>query len=185
MKFTKVWADIASENVLLKTVVAGLIIATVMIAFALTTFALKEPIVIERGCESQVVKSASAERSEDEVDRFLKTALVQRFEPKVALDQNYFVPGEIKNKDNEIKELSSRGVSQKVIISGMTIQNDQIQVDADRILKVGEAKTILDFPLSVKIARVERSVTNPYGLKIIEIKKIVEKEGTDAKQLKK
>lgn len=181
MKFTEAWAGVAQVNVILKFTVIGLVLANVVTAFALTTFALKQPLVFERGDVTKNIKPSESAATKEEVEKFVGIALSQRFDSDSALDENNFVNGEIKNRDKETKEMDSRGMKQKIIINGMEVSNEAITVDADRIIKVGEVKTILPFPLTVKIASVDRTPRNPYGLKIAEVTKIEKKDGDNAK----
>lgn len=181
MKFTEAWASVAQENVVLKFTVAGLVVANAMTAFALTTFALKKPLVVERGNHTKAVKLGDAFASEAEVDQFVRTALIQRFDSKESIDENYFVIGEIKNRHSEIKEMNSRNMEQKIIVNQVSVGEEKLTVNADRIIKVGEVKTILSFPLNIKIASVDRTDNNPYGLKIAEITRIETKDGKNEK----
>lgn len=181
MKFTEAWAGVAQENVVLKFTVAGLIIANAMTAFALTTFALKKPLIIERGHQTNTVKLSDDAPTKAEVDQFVRSALAQRFDSNASMDENLFVLGEIKNRQAEIKEMSSKNIEQKVIVNDVAVANEAVTVDADRIIKVGEVKTILPFPLNLKIVTVDRGAHNPHGLKVAEVKKIEPKEGKNEK----
>lgn len=181
MKFTEAWAGVAQENVVLKFTVAGLIIANAMTAFAVTTFALKKPLVIARGELTKTVKLSDDAPTEAEVDQFVRTALIQRFDSNASIDENLFVLGETKNRQSELKEMASRNMDQKIIVNQVTVADKAVTVDADRIIKVGEVKTILPFPLKVKIVSVDRSAHNPYGLKVSEVTKIEPKEGKNEK----
>lgn len=181
MKFTEAWAGVAQENVVLKFTVAGLIIANAMTAFALTTFALKKPLVIERGHQTNTVKLSDDAPTKAEVDQFVRLALTQRFDSDASMDENLFVLGEIKNRQSEIREMVSKNIDQKIIVSNVVVSNETVSVDADRIIKVGEVKTILPFPLNVKIVTVDRGAHNPHGLKVAEVTKIEPKEGKNEK----
>ena len=181
MKFTEAWANVAQENVVLKFTVAGLVIANAMTAFALTTFALKKPLVIERDGKTKVANLGDAVASESEVDRFVRETLIQRFNSDASIDENLFVPGEIKNRATEMKEMQSRNMEQRVVVNQLSISEEEVTVNADRIIKVGEVKTILPFPLTIKIASVDRSNYNPYGLKIAEITRVEPMEAKNEK----
>ncbi len=181
MNFTEAWAGVAQENIVLKFTVAGLIAANAMLAFALTTFALKKPLVFERGDRTRTVKLEDAGASELEVLQFVKTALLQRFDSNMSIDENLFVIGEIKNRQSEIKEMNSRNIEQKIIVNQVTVTDESAIVNADRIIKIGQVKTILPFLLNVKIVAVDRSSHNPYGLKVSEITKIETKGGNNEK----
>lgn len=181
MRFTEAWAGVAQENVVLKFTVAGLVLTNVVTAFVLTTFALKQPLVIERGESTKSVKLSDSSATIEEIEKFIRQALSQRFDSDEPIDENLFVSGEVKNRLAEAKEMGSRNIKQRVIVNAVNVSSDAIMVDADRIIMAGEVKTILPFPLRVMIAAIDRSDTNPYGLKIAEITKIEKKEGVNAK----
>lgn len=181
MKFTEAWAGVAQVNVVLKFTVVGLVVANVITAFALTTFALKQPLIFERGEATKSVKLTNPAATKEEVEKFVRIALSQRFDSGASLDENLFVAGEIKNRDSESKELDSRNMNQKIIVNRMDVSKESVTVEADRIIKVGEVKTILPFPLTLKIAAVDRTVSNPYGLKVAEVSQIEKKDRDDAK----
>ncbi len=181
MRFTEAWAGVAQENVVLKFTVAGLVLTNVVTAFVLTTFALKQPLVIERGDFTKSVKLSDSSPTKEEIEIFIRQALSQRFDSDKAIDENFFVAGEVKNRLGEAKEMGSRNIKQRVIVNAVNISNDVITVDADRIIMAGEVKTILPFSLRVILAAVDRSATNPYGLKVSEITKVETKEGANAK----
>lgn len=181
MRFTEAWAGVAQVNVVLKFTVVGLVVTNVITAFALTTFALKQPLIFERGESTKSVKLANPAATKEEVEKFVRVALAQRFDTESSVDENIFVNGEIKNREAEAKEMNSRNMMQKIIVNRMDVSNESVTVGADRIIKVGEVKTILPFPLTVKIAAVDRTINNPYGLKVVEVTKIENKDGNDGK----
>jgi hypothetical protein len=181
MRFTKAWADVASENLVLKFVIVGLIGATVSLAFALTTYALKEPLLIERSKITKILRPVSAEHTETDITGFLKMTLSQRFHQSEEINENYFAKGEVLNKAKELKEMDSKGVDQKILVNHIEISEGVAEVDADRILMLGNIKSIMPFPLTVKIASVDRSKLNPYGLKTVEVTRVKKKEDKNEK----
>jgi hypothetical protein len=179
MKFIQAWADIAHENVVLKFCVAALSLTNVVTAFALTNFALKKPLVVERSDVTQILTLSDGTATTAEVEQFLRLALSQRFDTAQALDENWFVAGEVQNRQSEAKEMASRQIRQKVLINKVDVTPGGVTVEADRILEVGTVKTILPFPLLVKMASVDRSPANPYGLKIVAVTNLEKKEVED------
>jgi hypothetical protein len=75
--------------------------------------------------------------------------------------------------------MASRQIRQKVLINKVDVTPGGVTVEADRILEVGTVKTILPFPLLVKMASVDRSPANPYGLKIVAVTNLEKKEVED------
>jgi len=181
VRFTKAWADVASENLVLKFAIVGLVGATISLAFGLTTYALKEPLLIERGKITKILNPVSSDHTETEIIGFLKMSLPQRFHQTEVINENYFAKGEVLNKAKELKEMESKGVDQKILVNHIEIREGVAEVDADRILMLGTIKSIMPFPLTVKIASVERSKLNPYGLKTVEVTRVKKKEDKNEK----
>jgi len=83
---------------------------------------------------------------------------------------------EISAKNTEQKELSSRSIDQVVIFRGAVIQGDQATVQLDRIIGVGNVKSVFTFHILVTLASSTRSNDNPYGLKAIRFQEVKAEE---------
>ncbi len=100
MKWTVAWAEIASQNVLLKMVTFILGSTTVVLAVALVQVALKDPIVVERSCISKTLLKASTERTESETKSFVEEALAQRFN-----SDGILIPGWLSSFEENFRKL--------------------------------------------------------------------------------
>ena len=176
MKFQNAWVNIAHENLTLKLVLFSM----GFISLGSTGIAiydhLKDPLVIDRGCVSRVVKTSESTRDENEVKSFIKEAVSERFDTGVNPTELYMSEEEISAKNTEQKELSSRSIDQVVTFRNAVIQGDQATVQLDRIIGVGNVKSVFTFHILVTLASSTRSNDNPYGLKAIRFQEVKAEE---------
>lgn len=167
-RFSTAWAEIARENNWLKIVVFALVTTTLGLAMVTLRLALKPPIVIERSCLTRAISPTSAEHTPEEVESFLRAALSQRFDSDARLNGDLLSLSEMKSRDSEQAELARRQMKQRVLLNGMTRSADSILVDTDRILSVAGLRSAFVFALNLKLEATHRSVSNPYGLVLVE-----------------
>lgn len=169
MRFTTAWAGTIAQNFNLRIAVAVLGTCSVFFSIATVRLALKEPLIIERKCVSRAITPADVKRSTGEIDAFVREALSRRFDAKAADVSLYLSAAELAGRQREQDELSRKGVNQKIIVNGTTIEGDTVTVDADRILVIGKVRSILPFPLTLSLSSRERTRANPYGLTLQKV----------------
>lgn len=174
MKFTVAWARVASENSILKSVILCLSILCLFFGGSSLKLALKDSIVVDRGCYSKAAPVGDGKRTTTEIEAFLKEALSQRFDTQTVVRNDFLSDDEQSLRAKEQVELQNRKLSQKVVLNSATVDGGMILVDADRLISVGEVRSAFKFPLSVKIESVTRSEGNPYGL-VVSMVKTIEK----------
>jgi hypothetical protein len=172
MKFTVAWAKIASENSVLKGVILCLSTLCLFFGIASLKLAMKDPIVVERGCYSRAVPQADGKRTTAEVEAFLTEALSQRFDTQAVVRNDYLSDDEQLLRAKEQRDLQSRKLVQRVILNSATVEGGSVKVNADRLISVGEIRSVFRFPLQVKIESITRTAANPYGLIVSEVKSI-------------
>jgi hypothetical protein len=177
MRFPTAWADIASQNVTLKGVIAALSVSLITVATVAAKLGLKDPLVIERGCVSQTAKVVLAKTTDDEVKAFLKEVLPMRFTTSVQPRAAYFAPAQLKARTSEQDDLGKKGMRQTVIVNSITIRGDSVRVDTDRIIAVDKIRSAFPFPLDVSLSKTSRAEDNPYGLVLTKITPAGEKDG--------
>jgi hypothetical protein len=176
MKYTVAWAKIVSENSILKTVVLCLTGLTVFFGLSALKLALKDPIVVDRGCFSKVANVGDSKRTNLEIESFLKEALAQRFDTTAQVHDNYLATDEQFVRQKEQKDLQSRKLIQRIVLNSASVYGGEVAVDSDRLISVGDVRSAFKFPLKVKIESVSRSEGNPYGLVVTEVKAIEKEE---------
>lgn len=176
MKFTIAWARVASENSVLKAVVLCLTVLCLFFGASSLKLALKDPLVVDRGCYSKAASVADGKRTTAEIESFLKEALAQRFDTQTVVRNDFLSDDEQILRAKEQKDLQSRKLSQRVILNSATVEGGTIIVDADRLISVGDVRSAFKFPLNVKIESVTRSEGNPYGLVVSEVKTIEKRD---------
>jgi len=172
MKFTTAWAKTQSQNTILKLALLVVTGCAALFAVISAKALLKEPIIIERSCLSAVIKNSSTKHTDAEIKKFINISLPQRFDPNSTPLESMFTPTELEFKTQELKELKDRGMTQKIIVHEVKIDGNNIEVDADRLIMVANVRSAFRFPLKVQIASTQRSIDNPYGLKVIKIERV-------------
>ncbi len=176
MKYTVAWARVVSENSVLKCVILCLSALCLFFGASSLKLALKDPIVVERGCLSKIATMSDGKRTVSEIEAFLKEALAQRFDTGPSIRADFLSEGERQIREKEQKDLQGRKLSQKVLLNSINASGETVNVDADRLISIGEIRSAFRFQLMVKIESITRTEANPYGLLISEVK-LREKEG--------
>ncbi len=164
MKFSTAWAEVANQNLILKIALSSVSICALCFAVIAMKLELREPVIIERGCLSRVVKTANPQRSDDEIQEFVKIALEQRFDTDVKPRVNFVSSNEMNLRAQEQKELASRQLKQRIVVNSIQVDGSAVTVDADRLITVGNVRSALALPLKLKIESQQRDDGNPYGL---------------------
>jgi len=172
MKFAVAWAKLASENHILKFVILCMTGLLLFFGGTALSLALREPVVVDRGCFSKVATPAEGKRTPLEIEVFIKEALAQRFDSLTAVHDGFLSDEERDTREKEQKELQSRKLVQRVLLNSLSVDGGNVSIDADRLISVGDIRSAFKFPLIAKIESVTRSVGNPYGLMLMEIKTI-------------
>jgi hypothetical protein len=169
MKFTTAWANVLSQNISLKVATLFLLISSLTFALTTVKLALRNPLIIERACESKILKPQSTERSSQEIESFIKEALFMRFDTVANANDNYFSQDEQTARKTEKKELLQRNIQQRLLVNSLKTEGNQVTVDCDRLIQIGAIKSVVSVTLLVQIATDSRSEFNPYGLAITTI----------------
>lgn len=177
MKVSTAWARVASENSVLKFVVLCLTGLTLFLGFSALKLALKEPLVIDRGCFSKKATALTdGKRTQSEIEAFLKEALTQRFDSAASVRNGFISSEESGLREKEQKELDARKLSQRLVLNQVVANGNVLTIDADRLISVGDIRSAFKFPLAVKVESIARSEGNPYGLILVEAKAIEKNE---------
>lgn len=168
MKFIDAWDSIAKENKLLKLLVLGLSLVSIFLCVVILKTVTKDPLLIERGCFSKAVENSGTTVTDEEIKSFLKEALESRFS-SLAVNTALLTTKQKEIRTREQKELSSRNMRQLIFVQNVLISKDKIEVEADRMISVGEIRSAFSFSLTVKIERSDRTFDNPYGLVLSEV----------------
>jgi len=174
MKFITAWSDVLTQNQTLKIVILSLSFLVIILGFTTVAQSFKEPLLIEKGCYSEVKKSATTKHSEREIKAFVTWGLSQRFNSSDKLVASTLSYKETKKRRIELKEINHRKMKQRVIVNSIELKEGKAYVDSDRLISVGKVRSAFIFPLIVSLESVSRTIGNPYGLRIksvVEIKR--------------
>ncbi|MGE0526779.1 MAG: hypothetical protein AB7G93_00940 [Bdellovibrionales bacterium] len=170
MRFPQAWAMVAKQNSVLRVAILGVTFSALVVIMISLKFAFKDPLIIERECYSTVITASSRqEPTMEEIKGFIREAISYRFDTDANVQSDFISLDELKNRALEQEEMKRRNVRQKIIVNEVLDKDDSYEVDADRILSVGQLRSALRFPLIVKIQRTSRSPSNPYGLVLLKV----------------
>ena len=172
MKVEAVWADIASQNATLKIATICLSLAIFSTAILATYIGLKDPLVIDRACNSvvaQVANAANQRPNENELEQFLKEALAMRFSTNVEPDLNYLTVTLVKARLAEQEDYARKRISQNMVVQSVKVAGETALVEADRIVAVDKLRSAFPVTFLAKVASTKRSAANPYGLVLTSV----------------
>ncbi|PIU00992.1 MAG: hypothetical protein COT74_00325 [Bdellovibrionales bacterium CG10_big_fil_rev_8_21_14_0_10_45_34] len=176
MKFSSAWARIAALNVTLKLATVTLAAIVLVQMVILLQLALRNPIVVERGCFSRVLPARAAGVTSEEISAFINEAIPMRFDTNLVPKEGYLAISETISREKEQSALKQRQISQRVLISEAKVDGQNVQVAIDRVMSVGKVKSILPLVLKVEVQTTNRSESNPYGLILSSLSAIEDKE---------
>lgn len=176
MKFTLAWAEVTTQNQVLKYVLFVLGLATVFSLLFSIVLIFKPPIVVERGCVTEAFKVSSNQRSKGEIENFVREALLQRFDSSARVEDGYLAPPELDLRQKEQKELQGRGLDQRIIVRQVEVIDSGVTVDCDRLVSINNIRSAFPLKLKVRVESKTRTLGNPYGLILSEVKVQQDKE---------
>ena len=169
MRFPLAWAEIASQNNVLKLVIGSLSLCVIMFLIAVVQLSLRDPVIIERACYSKALTPSDTKRSDLEIKNFIRLALEERFNSKSEDGTHLLSSEESQIRLIEQKKLSDRKIEQNIVINNIDLTKKPFEVDADRLLRVGSVRSALSFALKVNLETTDRSELNPYGLVLARV----------------
>lgn len=126
---------------------------------------LKDPLIIERGCDSKIAEVQSSAQTKDEIETFIKVALSARFDSNLKSDPALYLMENLQTiRNKEQSELKNKGIDQRVIVRSVKFDQNKYLVEADRLIRIGKVRTAVPLDLVLGISSKVRSVSNPYGL---------------------
>ena len=168
MKFHASWDSLEKENHFLKAIVFVILAIAIFLCITVMAVGTKDPILIQRSCYSRMVEKSAPQPTDDEIKAFVEEAIKARFNTGWN-DALFLTTEQSAFKEKEQSQLSKQNMKQKVIVNSVTLDKDQITVDADRLISVGDIRSTFKFPLKVQLKSSSRSEGNPYGLVLSEI----------------
>jgi hypothetical protein len=174
MKFAAVWAEIANQNLLLCFVIATLCLVVITLSVISTNLAMKEPVVIERGCQTMERLPANTSQSPEEIKSYVNEVRINRFNSGVTPRIAWMAPDQARQRKIEHDELEKRRLAQKVVIETVEVNKSGIRVVGDRILSIGKIRSAFPFVMDVALETTARSGANPYGLVLTRVQPVAD-----------
>jgi hypothetical protein len=177
MKYTVAWANVLTQNTVLKGTVVALSVAVFVFTFATLKLALRSPFIIDRECYSKVATPGDNKHTAFEMEQFIKSSLEKRFNTEAQDVRAYIAEEEVQYRFKEQEDLAKKGITQKLIVNSIKVEGSTATVDSDRIMSAGKVRSALFFPLKVTLASSDRTASNPYGLTLRKVSQIQEGSG--------
>lgn len=174
MKYTVAWAQVLTQNNILKGTVIALSLAVFFFTFTTLKLALRAPFIIDRECYSKAATPADSKHTATEMEQFIRISLERRFNTDAQDFRSYVAEEEVQYRFKEQDDLAKKGITQRIAVNSIKLENNSATVDSDRILGVGKVRTVLYFPLKVTLASTGRTPSNPYGLVLRKVSQVQE-----------
>ena len=150
-----------SENTnLTKATLVTLATLCVLFAGISARLSLKDPLIIERSCESsKALQTTNAKRERRELDNFFRAALAERFDSEKQESSELLSMQMLKARELEQVDLKKSGLKQRVLFNSFVENDGNFVIDSDRLVRSASQKSsnlrsVFAFTL---IARVEES----------------------------
>jgi hypothetical protein len=169
MRYTTAWSNVLSQNVTLRFAVLILGVTTTALAYSAARMSFRPPLIIERGCFSKGTTSGSTEVTPDEMESFVREALKQRFDSQAKIFGDFLSNEEMAFRTQEQKELTTRSISQKVLVNSLRVEGNKVFIESDRLISVGTIRSAFPFNLQMTLSSQSRTYDNPYGLTALKI----------------
>lgn len=170
MHFLQARINDVLERSSLKVAVLCLSVVSLIFALMLALDLSREPLLIERACETQIARAASSAQTESEVEAFLREAISVRFDTSADRDPaSFLTQDQVSARAKEREELKRGGIDQRMIVRAVKSEGDHFVISADRLVAVDKARSAIPLLLVAKVASKTRSLTNPYGLLLTSV----------------
>jgi hypothetical protein len=170
MNFLEKLVKDAVERSGLKLAVLALSVVSLVFGIMLALDLSRDPIVIDRGCESRLATVASTSQSAEEVEAFLRASINARFDSAANKDPASFLVADlVVARSKEQEDLKKGGVDQRMIVRSVKLDGDHFRIEADRLVAVAKARSAIPLVLLAKVSSKMRSLTNPYGLVVTSV----------------
>lgn len=177
MKIMNAIESFSQQVFWLRLLTACLSGSLLLLSFFVIVRGSTETLVFDRSCETRLMAQASKSITQDELKIFLAKSIEARFNTeKQNLDLLSYSQSQI--REREQKDLETKRIFQTIIVEKIELlQIGKAKIDTTRLISVADIRSAFRFSVDVKYEMTERSASNPYGLKLIEVKP--QKEGKD------
>ena len=172
MKIADAWTSVLNQNATLREILGCLALALIVLTISTVRLAYKEPLIIERGYQHNVLTAASSEYTEAEVKKAIESGLKQRFNSKSGLGVQFLNQELSAIRDREQKQLSDRKLEQFINVLDIDAKGKSANVGVIRVIKAGLIPSAFLMKLEVDLEAIPRSVSNPIGLRLSNVKEI-------------
>jgi hypothetical protein len=165
MKLSTAFDSMSKENQFLKLLAKAQLVTTVFLLGLIYNFSDRVPVMVERSSHGlEVLRVTPFERSQADLKLAVGLMIRARFDSNAISPELFLNPKQILLRDTEQRDMKARGMTQAVVAREIKFEKDQITVDLDRVIAVGEVRSALKARLKVSFEEVSPNELNPYGL---------------------
>ncbi len=177
MKFSSGIDGLTKENNFLRLLTQVLLGIVVALAGLVLVIFDRPPVLIERTSRGlEIVNQMPFVRGEQEHRAAIKLIMNARFDSKSISPELFLNARQLLLKETEQRDMKNRGMAQAVVVREVHFSKDQIVVDFDRVISVGEIRSALKTKVKVAFEEVEPNELNPYGILLSEANPTENKE---------
>lgn len=170
MKFTLAWANVLQENVALRLALVCLTITSLGLGAISIRLALEPPLLIERGCVTSTIDPAKSTRSEAELKRFVSFVLPIRLDSSAQDVRTFLSDKELQSREAEQMDLKRKNITQRLLMNEVHVGPEGLIIaSADRLVSIGNIRSVLPVQFRVRVTPVARTEANPYGLQLSSV----------------
>ena len=176
MRFNIAWAATAAQNVTLRAAVVSLSLVSISLTIITARLIFRQPLLIERGCMTRALDLGSTSHNLAEIESFVREAIRQRFNSDSVPIPDYLSLEELGARTREQKELTTRNMTQFVLVRGIKVSGNSMTIDADRVISIAQIRSAFLFPLTATLATTTRTENNPFGLQLEKVEQPKQEE---------
>lgn len=165
MKFSTGVDSLQNENRFLRVLSKVLLIITAALIGLVLVLYDKSPVLVERTSRGlEVVRPTVFIRAESDMKFAITMMIKARFDSGAVSPELFLNQKQLLLRDHEQREMKARSMNQSVVVRNIKLTKDEVVVDFDRVIAVGEIRSALKAQVKASFEEESPNELNPYGL---------------------
>jgi hypothetical protein len=165
MKFSSGIDQMQREVSFLKLLTKSMLCLNIALIVIVWNLYDKAPLLVERSTHGlEMLIPTDLLRSEADIRRAVYLMMKARFETDAVSPELFLNAKQLVLRDNEQKEMKSRGMYQAVIIRSIAFKKDEAAVELDRVISIADIRSALRTKIKITFEEQTPNEMNPYGL---------------------
>ncbi len=179
MKLSTAFEGLTRENHYLKILALSSSLITFTLLGVLYYLSDRPPIVVERTSHGlEIMRQTTFARSAPDQREAVGLMIKARFDTETINPELFLNSRQLLLRQTEQTDMKARGMSQVVVVREVKFEQDQILVNLDRVIAIGEVRSALRAKVRVTFEEVSPNELNPYGLLLSLADPIQQKESS-------